>query len=170
MHSPLSPDPSHHAPSDFPKGRGAEGLGRDYRWVWLSHAHCDSDTRCSLRAEDPAFTSQRLNPLLSTRPQHTHSVLNDIRESILLIGSFSSHFRTSVSALQRFPLALCPRCALASAVFWLPHCANQQNSLTLEGEQQCHSPLSHIQTCLLAVNQITYFIFHCLTCTKLLKH
>ena len=32
--------------------------------------------------------------------------------------------------------------------------AKQQNSLTLEGEQQCHSPLSHIQTCPLAVDQI----------------
>ena len=108
----LRPRPStHHAPSENPKGRGVWRVwGRDYRLSWFGyscHMHiiCDSDTRRSLRAEDPGFTSQRLNPLLSTRPQHTHSVLNDIRESILLIGSFSSHFRTSVSALQRFPLA-----------------------------------------------------------------
>ena len=40
------------------------------------HAHCDSDTRRSPRAKDPAFTSQRLSPLLSTRPQHTHSSVN----------------------------------------------------------------------------------------------
>ena len=93
----LRPRPStHHAPSENPKGRGVWRVwGRDYRLSWFGyscHMHiiCDSDTRRSLRAEDPGFTSQRLNPLLSTRPQHTHSVLNDIRESILLISQIAN--------------------------------------------------------------------------------
>ena len=68
-------------------------------WVWLSHAHCticNSDARHIPRVEDPALDARDWAPLLSTRPQHTYSWVNNAETQI---GGFSSHFCTSVSAL-----------------------------------------------------------------------